>query len=445
MTTFDFGDSNGMVPAHRHINPDGSIGGWVADTAFVEESVYMGGDARVFGLATIDDNVQVFDESEIYGEAYICDNARIYGKAKIYGDAFIFGNLNVNESVDLLKNICFDYKNFNPISIYSSEDDFLRLSFVAGDEYDFDDGWGEQPANRHINPDGKIGGWVAESAFVDDTVYLGFESVVFDDAFVRNNARIDGNARIYGDARIFDNVLIYGDVSIYDNAQLSNDVQVFDNAKIYGNARIYDDVLIYENASVYGDTQLTDNVRVFGNSRVYGNAELYDYVIVQGNAKVYGNVKRSGRSIIGRKQEPITVKETSKQSTGFKIPPPPEPLQFNAERVAEIKTESKKISVMLNEIYEQEDNLSAINNTADSKITSETKFNLDKVHIKIVEILITRPKWERDELQSLLNGVMLDCALEHINDAFFDCCNEAFIEGDDLIEINIELYEEFFK
>ena len=28
--TFDFGDGNGAVPAHRHINRDSSIGGWVA-------------------------------------------------------------------------------------------------------------------------------------------------------------------------------------------------------------------------------------------------------------------------------------------------------------------------------------------------------------------------------------------------------------------------------
>ena len=59
--------------------------------------------------------------------------------------------------------------------------------------------------------------------------------------------------------------------------------------------------------------------------------------------------------------------------------------------------------------------------------------------------MVTRPKWDKQELQSLVNCVMLDGALEHINDAFFDYCNKDFIEGDDLIEINIELYEEFFK
>ena len=30
------------APAHRHTNPDGSHGGWVADTALVDADVYVG-------------------------------------------------------------------------------------------------------------------------------------------------------------------------------------------------------------------------------------------------------------------------------------------------------------------------------------------------------------------------------------------------------------------
>ena len=32
ITSFDFGDGRGLIPAHQHINPDKSIGGWVADS-----------------------------------------------------------------------------------------------------------------------------------------------------------------------------------------------------------------------------------------------------------------------------------------------------------------------------------------------------------------------------------------------------------------------------
>ena len=37
------------VPAHRHRNPDGTEGGWVADTATVAAKAHIGRDARVQG------------------------------------------------------------------------------------------------------------------------------------------------------------------------------------------------------------------------------------------------------------------------------------------------------------------------------------------------------------------------------------------------------------
>jgi hypothetical protein len=53
MKEFDFKDGNGPVPAHRHKNHDGSIGGWVAETATVANTVFIGPDARIFGKALV--------------------------------------------------------------------------------------------------------------------------------------------------------------------------------------------------------------------------------------------------------------------------------------------------------------------------------------------------------------------------------------------------------
>jgi hypothetical protein len=47
MTTFDFGNGMGPVPAHKHVNG----GGWVADTARVGKNVMVGPDAMVYGEA----------------------------------------------------------------------------------------------------------------------------------------------------------------------------------------------------------------------------------------------------------------------------------------------------------------------------------------------------------------------------------------------------------
>ena len=57
-TTFDFHDGNGPVAAHRHRNPDGTLGGWVADTA----QVY--GTARVYGTALVSGNAQVYGTAQ---------------------------------------------------------------------------------------------------------------------------------------------------------------------------------------------------------------------------------------------------------------------------------------------------------------------------------------------------------------------------------------------
>ena len=69
MTTFDFNDGNGPVPAHKH--PNG--GGWVADTAKVDETAYVGRDARVYGDA------QVYDNAMIGGYAMVYDYAMVGG------------------------------------------------------------------------------------------------------------------------------------------------------------------------------------------------------------------------------------------------------------------------------------------------------------------------------------------------------------------------------
>jgi hypothetical protein len=49
METFDFGDGLGSVPATRHKNPDGSLGGWVAATAQVSGTAWVSGNAQVSG------------------------------------------------------------------------------------------------------------------------------------------------------------------------------------------------------------------------------------------------------------------------------------------------------------------------------------------------------------------------------------------------------------
>ena len=63
-------------------------------------------------------------------------------------------------------------------------------------KYDF--GAGEVPAHRHTNPDGSIGGIVADTALVSANSRVGRGSFVYGNAVVKNGAHIKNNARISG-------------------------------------------------------------------------------------------------------------------------------------------------------------------------------------------------------------------------------------------------------
>ena len=61
--TFDFGA--GPVPAHRHRNPDGTEGGWVANTATVPPTVRIGYYAQIGCNARIRNGARIGDYAQI--------------------------------------------------------------------------------------------------------------------------------------------------------------------------------------------------------------------------------------------------------------------------------------------------------------------------------------------------------------------------------------------
>jgi len=65
---------------HRHKNTDGTLGGWVAETAKVEKTVFVGPFSIVYGKA------------EVTGKVRILDLAQVSGSAKLSGDVVVSGN-----------------------------------------------------------------------------------------------------------------------------------------------------------------------------------------------------------------------------------------------------------------------------------------------------------------------------------------------------------------
>ena len=92
MSTFDFGF--GPVPAHQHTNG----GGWVADTARVEDSAYIGPSAQVTGNARVSGNAQVSGDAQVSGNARVSGNAQVSGNAWVSGNAQVSGNARVSDN-----------------------------------------------------------------------------------------------------------------------------------------------------------------------------------------------------------------------------------------------------------------------------------------------------------------------------------------------------------
>lgn len=72
---------------------------------------------------------------------------------------------------------------------------------------------------------------------------------------------------------------------------------------------------------------------------------------------------------------------------------------------------------------------------------------LDGAHIAFVRQLLSRPQWTRQALVEIAKelDLMLDGALEFINEASYDAYDVPFTEGDDPIEVNTEILEKLKK
>lgn len=175
----------------------------------------------------------------------------------------------------------------------------------------FDFGFGPVPAHQHPNG----GGWVADTATVDSTAYVGPNAMVFDYAKVFHCAVVTGNAKVFDNTMIYGAASIYGNASVFDNAMIYGSAKVFGNASIYGDARVFGNARIYDNAIVFANAEVFDYAYIYGNARIYGNAavfgnasvfdrvEVFDYARIHGDAVIRGAINVSGFTDINSKSD----------------------------------------------------------------------------------------------------------------------------------------------
>jgi tellurite resistance protein len=125
-------------------------------------------------------------------------------------------------------------------------------------------------------------------------------------------------------------------------------------------------------------------------------------------------------------------------------------VSLDAARITALQKDSEKVSALLANIFTEEEpvitppgpdlveELSSEHSSGESRILS-----LDESHSAFARMLVSRPSWLRNELNdvALDLDVMLDGALERVNEAALDAHDMAFTEGDDPIEVNPEIIE----
>ena len=150
---------------------------------------------------------------------------------------------------------------------------------------------------------------------------------------------------------------------------------------------------------------------------------------------------------------PVTVQPSAGVPSGYAIPEPPKRketgLELDMGRVAALHAESEKVSAILGAIFNEE----VVPPEPESEppevetVVQDNVMGLDAEHTDLVRLLCMRPKWAREELEELAQdrGIMLDGALEQINEAAFDKHDQPFSEGDDPVEINQEIVKEMLQ
>ncbi|NJR50528.1 MAG: hypothetical protein HC780_14125 [Leptolyngbyaceae cyanobacterium CSU_1_3] len=151
--------------------------------------------------------------------------------------------------------------------------------------------------------------------------------------------------------------------------------------------------------------------------------------------------------------EPITVRNAAPMR-GHSLPSPD--LALDMTLVQSKLEASQEIAHLLAEIFVDEDPSivpqPAIPQPSEHK-TSEHKTSdhkipgLDAAHTAFLLTLAQQTTWTRPQLMTIATplNLMLDGALELINELAFDRCNEPLIEGDNSLDVNAEVLQELLR
>ncbi|OWQ78038.1 TerB N-terminal domain-containing protein [Stenotrophomonas maltophilia] len=125
----------------------------------------------------------------------------------------------------------------------------------------------------------------------------------------------------------------------------------------------------------------------------------------------------------------------------------PGAFQLDPDRIAALERDTAQVSALLANIFTDEEaappDLAPVEAASVETESAGQLLGLDQAHSALLRLMLSRPVWTRAELEDGAADMelMLDGALEQINDASFDAYDIPFSDGDDPLEINPEFIE----
>lgn len=156
----------------------------------------------------------------------------------------------------------------------------------------------------------------------------------------------------------------------------------------------------------------------------------------------------------GAASQPVTVRPATETGPTYRIPSPAPPpqvqptsgLKLDMAKVAALKEDSAKVAALLGAIFTETAPVESAplpepEIAAGPEGLTATLLGLDPEHEGLLRAILVRPQWTRAELEEVCadRGLMVDGAIERINEAAFERYDMPLIEGEDPLDINLEL------
>lgn len=177
------------------------------------------------------------------------------------------------------------------VSSYKTGDERRRYPYeikLTGAQVQQSGGYSKGSGHKHPNG----GGWVADSAKVDDSVYVGPDAMVLGTSALTGNVRVEDHAIVAGSATVKDNVVISG------HAVVDGGGMIYDNGWKFGSVELSGNAVVGDSAVVSGLCKISGNAKVLQKAYLIESVTVTDNAVVKGMSYVYGKGTYSGNAII---------------------------------------------------------------------------------------------------------------------------------------------------